>query len=428
MDNEYGLERHPDAVQLVRGHVCGWTCIRNHLKENHLTGVLPASLSDLGALQSLSMGGNQSTGGTIPALPAGLATLILNDDQLTGTIPALPDTLVYLDLTYNDLTGTVPALPPTLQVLYLNGNRQLGGTIPTLPNSLTVLYLYYTNIGGNIPTLPSQIQYVALGYQPLTGSIPALPDSLVYFGVEYTPLAGSIPPLPATLKRLAVDNNQLTGGIPALPTTLELLWLNDNQLTGLIPSSITGTVLSSLLLCGTGNDLGSDDPAVNAFINARNPNWSPQNSCLPRLSVVSLNHVALDPTSAGVNSVDVVLSKLALLPSFTVDDVSLKIGGSPIPLDSRVTVALVDAGTHRYRIYGLFDFTRTPGVYQLTVNAAGITDRFGLQSSGNSSSTTFSILAQPLAPVIPQAGSSPTPPQQHAPGTPPPLQGIAPGT
>jgi len=54
-----------------------------------------------------------------------------------------------------------------------------------------------------------------------------------------------------------------------------------------------------------------------------------------------------------------------------------------VPLDGRVTIAQVSGGT--YRIDGLGDFTGADGLYELTVDAAGVTDR--LDNAGHGSQT-----------------------------------------
>ena len=46
---------------------------------------------------------------------------------LDGTIySTLPDTVVNLDLSLNQLTGPLPAIPPGLATLVLNGNKLTG--------------------------------------------------------------------------------------------------------------------------------------------------------------------------------------------------------------------------------------------------------------------------------------------------------------
>jgi len=80
-------------------------------------------------------------------------------------------------------------------------------------------------------------------------------------------------------------------------------------LSGAIPTSITSTRISNynsaLLLCGGANNLYSNDPAVNAFINAIMAGWAPLNACMANQTptanagadqIITGNDVSLDGT------------------------------------------------------------------------------------------------------------------------------------
>ena len=122
------------------------------LRNNNLTGPIPAEIGSLTWLVDLSLYNNQLTG-PIPAEIGSLTWLVylyLNNNQLTGPIPAEIGSLdlMTLYLNNNQLTGPIPpeiGNLTSLTNLYLNDN-QLTGPIPTEIGSLTLLgYLYLNN-------------------------------------------------------------------------------------------------------------------------------------------------------------------------------------------------------------------------------------------------------------------------------------------
>ncbi len=354
-----------------------------NMHSNAITGTLP-ELESLSELYSLSLSRNQLNG-EIPSLPSEIVTILLAHNQLTGSIPEIAglSALIQLELHDNQLSGEIPPLPPTLYSLALDDNL-LSGSIPPLPAALNYFSASSNQLTGSIPTLPPILEYLFLDNNQLTGSLPPLPESLIIIQVPQNDMTGSIPPLPPSLIALGVAGNQFSGALPEFPAPLLFIDVADNALTGVVPPSITQTAISephymrNLYLCGGENDLASDDPAVNTFIEAYAPGWSPLNGCLPRLSVIDVVDVVPDPPVAPVGSVDVILSELADISTFTYQDVTLMRGSTPVTLDSSVTVALHDAPTFTYRISGLTSFTTPFGVYTLTVNAAGLRDQFGL--------------------------------------------------
>lgn len=103
---------------------------------NSLSGELPANMTGLSKLQSLSLGGNQIFGEIPPAISTleFLTMLNLSHNQLTGGIPASIGSLRSLntlDLSANQLSGEIPAVIGSLNMNILNlSSNRLSGKIP----------------------------------------------------------------------------------------------------------------------------------------------------------------------------------------------------------------------------------------------------------------------------------------------------------
>ena len=159
---------------------------RLDLRNNRLTGEIPAELGSLADLEQLS----------------------LPDNQLTGEIPAELGNLSnlrHLELWSNQLTGEIPpelANLANLEQFAVGGNR-LSGNIPEELGNL------------------SNLRELHLPTNQLTGEIPSELGNL------------------SSLKHLNLNNNRFTGAIPAELgnlTDLEDLYLSRNQLTGCLPA------------------------------------------------------------------------------------------------------------------------------------------------------------------------------------------------
>ncbi|NUQ63079.1 MAG: SUMF1/EgtB/PvdO family nonheme iron enzyme [Pirellulales bacterium] len=97
-------------------------------------------------------------------------------------------------------------------------------------------------------------------------------------------------------------------------------------------------------------------------------------------AVVNVVEILPDPRNTAVSTVDVQMSELVDLGTFTYADVSLMRDGSPVMLDGSVALALLSGTT--YRISGLSAFTASEGTYVLTVSAAAISDHAGNTGAG----------------------------------------------
>lgn len=105
------------------------------LRDNGLSGSLPAALGNLEALQVLSLDRN-GISGSLPASLGNLSRLALNRNSLTGAIPSqlgnLPS-LSIIGLARNSLSGALPTSLGNLSgltKLSLHDNTELSGALP----------------------------------------------------------------------------------------------------------------------------------------------------------------------------------------------------------------------------------------------------------------------------------------------------------
>ncbi len=182
------------------------------LRDNNLTGHLPAEIGDFSNLE----------------------TLFLLFNQLSGTIPAEIGNLTQLkrlSFTGNQLTGTIPTQMgnmTSLERLFLNDN-QLFDEIPIeLGNlsNLEALSLINNRFTGPIPTQIgnlSQLTFLNLAVNKFSGVIPSQVGNLT------------------GLQTLYLYDNEFTGAIPTEIgnlSNLRQLFLNKNQLSGVLPIGI----------------------------------------------------------------------------------------------------------------------------------------------------------------------------------------------
>lgn len=218
-------------------------------------GSLPADLSSLPGLSTLTLSGN-SLGGTLPpawssALPS-LSALYLEGNAVSGPIPAAWSpgdsfpSLVALDLSDNLLTGSLPMLlfatMPRLSTLRMSRNR-ITGTVPDIWDS---------------SDFALRLQIVALDGNLLSGSVPwgwsqlaslsslaeiYVQDNNLTGGFSFPTYASNDEPTWQNIRIIDMSNNPIGGGFPdvakgadVLPN-MRTLGFSNTSLTGSIPAS-----------------------------------------------------------------------------------------------------------------------------------------------------------------------------------------------
>jgi Leucine-rich repeat (LRR) protein len=298
---EIGTEGTWQGVVTDNSHVIGLI-----LRQNNLTGYIPAAINDFPALKWLDFAHN----------------LLQSDvDHLLPDLSANLNLLEILDLSYNQFEQTIPssiANLSALQELYLRFN-QFSGAVPPAIGSLTALSelwldcnyltalpqelascsnLYVLSVFRNKITSPlnivvgsnPNIEYLFVQSNELFGDIPEAIGNLtnlVWLEMSGNQLSANLPAAIGnctTLKRLAVTHAGLVGVLPSSIgnlVNLEMLFLNNNHFRNIIPASITNLVnLARPYLDINQNHLFTSDAAVINFLNVLNPDWSTKQSIL----------------------------------------------------------------------------------------------------------------------------------------------------
>nr|BBF90169.1 putative receptor kinase TRKc [Oryza rufipogon] len=233
--------------------------------DNHLTGGLPATLSNLTNLRALNLSYNQLSD-SIPASLMKLENLQgldLTSNGISGPIPEEIGTarFVWLYLTDNKLSGSIPDSIGNLTMLqYISlSDNKLSSTIPTSLFYLGIVQLFLSNNNLN-GTLPSDLSHIQDMFALDTSDnllVGQLPNSfgyhqmLAYLNLSHNSFTDSIPNSISHLTSLEVldlSYNNLSGTIPkylANFTYLTTLNLSSNKLKGEIPN---GGVFSNITL------------------------------------------------------------------------------------------------------------------------------------------------------------------------------------
>ena len=225
--------------------VSGERVTRMALGSNNLTGIIPAEIGGLTALEVLHLFVNQLSGSIPPEIGrlSKLKNLNISFNELTGSIPSEIGNLADLEIltfSHNELSGSIPDEIGNLTHLteiYLQSN-QLEGPIPAaIENLINLRNIYFSNnqLSASIP--------------PGIGNL----TNLVVLRLDLNQFSDSIPPEIGNLdhlKFLTLHHNQLVGLFPVEIANLENLnhlSLSVNQLSGAIPSELCNlTVMEKL--------------------------------------------------------------------------------------------------------------------------------------------------------------------------------------
>ena len=180
------------------------------IRDNGLSGRIPAALAGLSALGRLDLSDNPNLEGSIPPELGNIGDLyglVFVETSLSGEIP--PElgnlsSLVYLDLRHNGMSGGIPpelGNLSSLEILYIIDNGMSGGIPPELGklSALRWLHLGDNDLEGSIP--------------PELGGMTGLEDMFLNNNALSGGLPSSLGGLRA-LARLAISGNRLTGAIP----------------------------------------------------------------------------------------------------------------------------------------------------------------------------------------------------------------------
>lgn len=258
-----------------------------NLNDNHLTGVIPYSLSNCTHLENLGLSGNRFTVLQPPVfanLPL-LQELRLSGNSLRIEVSSLITSLTYCrSLTYlaisdNPAYGIIPPsvgnFSPSLQFFFANRCKIKGELPPHIGNlsNLMVLSLLKNELSGNIPPTIKhmhKLQALGLDTNKLRGLIPeglCGLNSVNLLTLMENQLSGSIPECLGnltSLRTLDLSSNNLSSNIPSSLwgfKDLLQLDLSSNNLTGSLPQRIQNLV-AAIYIDFSSNQLSESIPST----------------------------------------------------------------------------------------------------------------------------------------------------------------------
>ncbi|WP_245452477.1 NEL-type E3 ubiquitin ligase domain-containing protein [Bradyrhizobium forestalis] len=196
-----------------------------------LPDTLPSGLRTLGA-------SNNRLTDLPDTLPTGLQSLVVGSNQLTGLPETLPESLSTLAVCSNRLTSLPDNLPAGLQDLDVRGNL-LTRLPDTLPTGLQSLALGSNRLTSLPDTLPPELKELEADGNRLTSLPDTLPAELLLLFARDNRLNSLPETLPTELQRLHVSGNSLSSLPENLPTELQMLEARNNRLTSLPESLLT---------------------------------------------------------------------------------------------------------------------------------------------------------------------------------------------
>ncbi len=326
---------------------------------------------------------------------------ISNQGTLTGEYDLIGDGSGGIAGTGNLLGTVANPINPLLAPL---GN--FGGPTPTmalLPGSLALG-------AGLIATYPGMTTQITIDQRGLHLDSP-VPDIGAFQSQGFTLTAASDSTaqvaLPGTLfaQPLALV---VTANNPVEPVAGGVItWIAPSTGASAVLSSTTSTIGAGggvSVTATAGSTPGSFAVTASATGVAAPASFELTNT--PRLAISSIAQVSPNPRNLDVASIDVTFNKPINTSSLTASALSLTDNVGANLVNSSVTLSLVSGST--YQINGLSGLTAAQGSYVLTVNAAGITDQYGIPGSGSIRASWLEDTTPPTSSVnpLPARGTS----------------------
>ena len=301
------------------------------LRDTTVTGPIPPAIGRLGALRDLGLGRTRIDGPLPPEMGnmAGLDYAYLSSTRLSGPLPA---TLANLDVGRIYLGNTDLCLPRSLTAWY-ESRDDADDLLPCIPETSDreVLDSLYSKTGGEnwgrkhnwrtdkslntwrgITTDPEgYVTEIFLPWNNLTDSIPpelgnlSRLEVLSLYGNELT---GQIPPelgKLTTVTELSLSSNELEGPIPPEiggMVGVDTMWLSNNRLSGPIPAEF-GDLVNLEQLALFENELSGPLPAEFGKLKKLKTAWLVDNKFEGPLPPELGNMTALEDISLSRNRI-----------------------------------------------------------------------------------------------------------------------------
>ncbi|HSH14551.1 MAG TPA: hypothetical protein VLD18_00860, partial [Verrucomicrobiae bacterium] len=152
----------------------------------------------------------------------------------------------------------------------------------------------------------------------------------------------------------------------------------------------------------TVNAAGIEDFGGNTGTGSLSTSWA-KGTLAP--VITTLGPVSPSPRNIPVDSIEIVFSRAINTITFSRDDLLLTRNGGANLVTA--AVQLLQTDTNQFLITGLANLTQTAGSYQLTANAAGVTDTDGISGTGARSTGWNMVTTGPRIASLEQPATNP---------------------